>query len=133
MPTCKFAALSGGLLAAATVLAAAAPATLRNDVVVHAGPGANFTVIGHLRSGARLELTDCTAQWCRVEFDGIAGFVGAADLVVGADVRRPAPSTAESPQRRARVTRKPAPAGSSRRSLPPGEDSDLRVDPASHP
>jgi uncharacterized protein YraI len=130
MPKCKSATLSAGLLAVATGLAAADPLTVRSDVVVRAGPGANFTAIGHVPSGATLELTDCPAEWCQVNVNGIAGFVEAADLGVGAGVRRSAPSTAESPHTsRTRITRRPAPAASSMRSAPPGEDSDLVVDP----
>ena len=49
--------------------------TVRSDVVLHAGPGADFSVIGHIRGGTELQTTDCMGGWCRVEFNGIAGFV----------------------------------------------------------
>jgi hypothetical protein len=128
MPRCKAAIVSGGLLAVAAGFAVADPVTVRNDVAVHAGPGASFTVIGHVPSGGTLELSDCTARWCQVYANGIAGFVGAADLGIGPG--RLAPSTTENSRRsRTRVTRRPAAVSSSTRSVPPGEDSDLLVDP----
>jgi uncharacterized protein YraI len=130
MPRCKSATLCGGLLAAASGLAAADSLTVRNDVLVHAGPGANFTVIRHVPGGATLELTACPADWCQVSVNGITGFVDAADLGIGAGARRSAPATAESPHRsHTRITRRPASAGSLTRFAPPGEDSDLVVDP----
>lgn len=126
--------LSAGLLAVATGFAAAAPVTVRSDVALHAGPGPNFGVIGHIPGGTRLEATDCTGGWCQVEFNGIAGFVAAADLGTGAAVGSSSAASAESGQRgRTRLTRKPAPAGSATRSAPAGEDGDLFVLPARPP
>jgi Bacterial SH3 domain len=54
--------------------------TVRSNVVLRAGPGADFSAIGHVPGGTDLEMTDCMGGWCQVEFNGIAGFVGAADL-----------------------------------------------------
>jgi Bacterial SH3 domain len=54
--------------------------TVRSDVVLRAGPGADFSAIGHIRGGTELEMTDCMGGWCRVDSNGLAGFVGAADL-----------------------------------------------------
>jgi hypothetical protein len=54
--------------------------TVRNDVVLRAGPGAEFSAIGHVPGGTELETTDCMGGWCQVEFNRIIGFVGAADL-----------------------------------------------------
>jgi hypothetical protein len=68
--------------------------TVRGDVVLRAGPGADFSSIGHVPGGTELETTDCMGGWCRVEFNGIAGFVGAADLGNDAAIR-------SSPARRA--------------------------------
>ncbi len=126
--------LSASLLAIATGVAAAAPVTARSDAALHAGPGPTFGVIGHVPRGARLETTDCTGGWCQVELNGIAGFVSAADLRTGAAVGSPSAARAENGQRgRARLTRKPAPAGSSTRLAPAGEDKDLFVLPAQPP
>jgi hypothetical protein len=61
--------------------------TVRSDVVLRAGPGADFSAIGHVPGGTELETTDCMGGWCRVEFNGIAGFVGAADLGNDAAIR----------------------------------------------
>jgi hypothetical protein len=67
--------------------------TVRSDVVLRAGPGADFSAIGHVPDGAELEMTDCIGGWCQVEFNAIAGFVGAADL--GNAIRRPSARRAE--------------------------------------
>jgi uncharacterized protein YraI len=83
--------LSAGLLAVAIGAAAAEPVTVRNDAVLRAGPDASFSVIGHLPIGTKMEMTNCTAGWCQVDFNGIAGFVGATDLGNAGAVRRSPP------------------------------------------
>jgi hypothetical protein len=55
--------------------------TVRSDVVLRAGPGADFSAIGHVPGGTELETTDCIGGWCRAEFKGISGFVSAADRI----------------------------------------------------
>ena len=69
--------------------------TVRSDVVLRAGPGADFSAIGHVPGGTELEMTDCMGGWCRVEFNGIAGFVGAADLGNDAAIRSSSARRAE--------------------------------------
>jgi uncharacterized protein YraI len=69
--------------------------TVRSDVVLRAGPGANFSAIGHVSGGTELETTDCIGGWCQVEFKRIAGFVGAADLGNDTAIRRSSARTAE--------------------------------------
>jgi len=69
--------------------------TVRSDVVLRAGPGADFSAIGHVPGGTELETTDCMGGWCRVEFNGIAGFVGAGDLVTDAAIRSSSARRAE--------------------------------------
>jgi hypothetical protein len=69
--------------------------TVRSDVVLRAGPGADFSAIGHVPGGTELETTDCMGGWCRVEFNGIAGFVGAADLGNDAAIRSSSARRAE--------------------------------------
>jgi uncharacterized protein YraI len=54
--------------------------TVRGDVVLRAGPGTDFSAIGHVPDGTELEMTDCKGGWCQVEFNRIAGFVRATDL-----------------------------------------------------
>jgi hypothetical protein len=54
--------------------------TVRSDVVLRAGPGVEFSAIGHVPGGTKLETTDCAGGWCQVKFNGIAGFMGAVDL-----------------------------------------------------
>ncbi len=106
--------LSAGLLAVATGVAAAEPVTARNGAVLRAGPDASFSVIGHLPTGTKMEMTDCTAGWCQVEYNGIAGFVGATDLGNAGGLRRSPRSTVENVQRsRTRVSHRSAPASSS--------------------
>jgi hypothetical protein len=62
--------------------------TVRSEVVLRAGPGADFSAIGHVPGGTELEMTGCIGGWCQVEFNGIAGFVGAADLGKVTAIRR---------------------------------------------
>jgi uncharacterized protein YraI len=69
--------------------------TVRSDVVLRAGPGADFSTIGHVPGGSEMETTDCIGGWCRVAFNGIAGFVGAADLGNDAAIRRSSSRRAE--------------------------------------
>jgi hypothetical protein len=68
--------------------------TVRSDVVLRAGPGADFRAIGHVPGGTELKTTDCMGGWCRVEFNGIAGFVG-ADLGNDAAIRSSSARRAE--------------------------------------
>jgi hypothetical protein len=124
MPTWKSIALGACLSAVATGFVAADPVTVRSDVVLRAGPGADFSAIGHIPGGTRLETVNCTGGWCHVEFKGIIGFVAAGDVSTAA-------ARIENDQRgRARFT--PAPR-STTRSAPPGEDADLFVLPAKTP
>jgi uncharacterized protein YraI len=129
-PMWKAITLSASLLAA-TAFAAVASVTVRSDVALRAGPGADFSAIGHVPGGTELETTKCKGRWCRVEFNGIAGFVGAAGLGNDAAIRVRSSSArrAEKRQRsRSRVTRRSAHAGP-----PAGEDADLFVLPARTP
>jgi hypothetical protein len=114
--------LSAGLLAAATGVAATEPVTVRNDAVLRAGPDASFSVIGHLPTGTKIEMTNCTAGWCQVEFNGIVGFVSATDLGNAGGARRSPRSAVENVQRiRTLASRRSAPAGTSTSSAPSGE------------
>jgi hypothetical protein len=70
-------------------------ATVRSDVVMRAGPGAEFSAIGHVPSGTELETINCIGGWCQVEFNAIAGFVGAADLGNDTAIRRSSARRAE--------------------------------------
>jgi Bacterial SH3 domain len=70
-------------------------ATVRSDVVLRAGPGAEFRAIGHVPRGTELETTDCIGGWYQVEFNGIAGFVGAADPGNDTAIGRPSARRAE--------------------------------------
>jgi hypothetical protein len=134
MPIWKSITLSASLLAAATGLATAASVTVRGDVVLRAGPGAESRAIGHVPGGTELETIDCPGGWCFVHFDGIAGFVNVADLGNDAAMRVLPARRAENRQRsRTHVTRRSAHAGSATRSAPGGEDADLFVLPAQTP
>ena len=124
--------LSAGLLAVATGFAAAASVTVRSDIVLRAGPGAEFSAIGHVPGGTELEKTDCPGGWCLVEFNGIAGFVDPADLGNDAAMRSP-PARRAKNGHRTRITRRLAHAGSATHFAPAGEDADLFVLPAQAP
>jgi hypothetical protein len=69
--------------------------TVRSDVVLRAGPGGDFSAIGHVPGGSELQTTHCTGGWCQVEVNGIAGFVGAADLGNDTTIRRSSARRAE--------------------------------------
>jgi hypothetical protein len=134
MPLWKSITLSTSLLAVATGFAAAASVTVRSDVVLRAGPGAEFSAIDHVPGGTVLEATDCMGGWCQVEFNAIAGFVGVADFENDAAIRSSSARRAGNRQRRrARLARRPAPVGSATRAVPLGEDADLFVLPAQAP
>jgi uncharacterized protein YraI len=130
MPRWKSITLSATLLAAATGFAAAV--TVRSDIVLRAGPGADFSAIGHVPAGSELETTDCAGGWCRVGFNGIAGFVGADDVGNDEVIRSSSARRAKNAHR-ARITHRLAPVGSVTHSSPAGEDADLFVLPARVP
>jgi uncharacterized protein YraI len=131
MPTWKSITLSASLLVVATGFAAAASVTIRSDIALRAGPGADFSAIGQVPGGTGLEATDCRGGWCQVEFNGITGF---ADLGNDAAIRSSSARRTENGRRsRTRVTPRPVPAGSATHSVPAGEDADLFVLPALAP
>lgn len=72
--------LGGSVLALSTAAAAAAPATLDQDLFLRSGPGTNYGVIETMPAGAQVDATDCTVGWCRVAFDGREGYAGRAYL-----------------------------------------------------
>jgi len=132
MPTWKSIALGACLSAVATGFVAADPVTVRSDVALRAGPGADFSAIGHVSGGTRLETTNCRGGWCHVEFNGITGFVAAGDVSTAVAVGNSPVARTENDQRsRARLTPRPAPS-SATRAAPPGEDADLFVLPCRH-
>jgi uncharacterized protein YraI len=78
MRTCIM--LGTGLFIVATGFANAATVMIGNQSILRAGPGSTFSVIGHIPAGTKVEMTACAGGWCQVEFNGIAGFVGASDV-----------------------------------------------------
>jgi hypothetical protein len=58
MAVWKTIALSASLLAVATGFAVAGSITIRSDAALRAGPGADFSAIGHIPGGTSLETTD---------------------------------------------------------------------------
>jgi len=132
----QYITLSAGLLAISTGFGAAAPATVKNEVILRAGPAASFSAIGHIPAGTKLETTDCRGGWCQVDFNGITGFVGAADFGTAGGVRSPPRASAENAQRsQNRVSRRSAPASSSTSSAPlnHGADTTVHAQPPSAP
>ena len=92
MPRWTCIILGSGLLVVATGFASAATLTTANQSDVRAGPGSNFSVIGHMPAGTKVEVTDCTGGWCQVDFNGIAGFVSTPDLGTARRNGKAAPS-----------------------------------------
>lgn len=119
MAVWKYITFSAGLFAAVTGLADASPVTVRNETVLRAGPRADSRAIGQIPAGTKMEMTACSGGYCQVDFNGIAGFVNAADFSTAGAVRSPLASSAENAHRsRNRVSHKSTPAGSPSGSAP---------------
>jgi N-acetylmuramoyl-L-alanine amidase len=99
MPTRTCIMLGTGLFVVATGFAHATTLTTASQSVLRAGPGATFSVIGHMPAGTKLEPTDCRGGWCQVDFNGTTGFVGAADLGTARRIANSPRSTAENAHR----------------------------------
>jgi Transglycosylase SLT domain len=91
--------------------------TIKSDVVLRAGPGPDFSAIGHVPGGTELVPTDCAGGWCRADFNGIAGFLSDADL--GSEVAIPGSSARRDKNgTRSRNRIRPTPSGSATDPVP---------------
>jgi uncharacterized protein YraI len=123
MRTCIM--LGTGFFVIATGFANAATVTTGNQTVLRAGPGSTFSVIGHMPAGTKVEVTDCTGGWCQVGFNGIAGFVGTADLATAGRTGNSPRSRAENVDgSRNRVSHRSTPERSVTRALPSNKGSE---------
>jgi uncharacterized protein YraI len=75
-----------GLLALSTGFAAAAPATVRNDLNLRSGPGPDYDVIAAMPAGSTVNVMGCEASWCRVAFGDTVGFASRGYLGLGGPV-----------------------------------------------
>lgn len=141
MPMRTWIMLGTGLFVVATGFANAATVTTGNQSVLRAGPGSSFSVIGHMPAGTKVEVTDCSGGWCQVDFNGIAGFVGAPDLGPAGRIGNSPRSRAENVDRsHNRVTHGSTPQRSVTRALrsnkgsePPARTLMPSALPAAHP
>lgn len=76
-----------GALFLGIAAAAAQPATVTSDLNLRAGPGTNFRVVLSMPRGSRVDILDCRANWCQVDFRGRVGWASANFLAVGQAVR----------------------------------------------
>lgn len=87
--------IGAGLLALSTGFAAAAPATVQNDLNLRSGPGPDYDVIAAMPAGSTVNVMGCQASWCRVAFGGTVGFASRGYLGLGGPVAA-APAYGES-------------------------------------
>jgi uncharacterized protein YraI len=137
MPVRTCIMLGAGLFVIAIGIADAAPVTTRNQSDLRAGPGSTFSVIGHIPAGTLLEATNCAGGWCQVGFNGIVGFVGAADLGTARRNGNASPVLTETAHRsHGRVSHRSTPDNSATGAAPSKEGSKSSahvVMPSAHP
>jgi uncharacterized protein YraI len=71
------------LLASSAADAAAEPATIETNVNLRSGPGGAFNVLAVIPEGSRLDVQICRGEWCRVKFEGLAGYASRGLLKIG--------------------------------------------------
>ena len=80
--------LAGAMVLASAGLARAEmAATAINDLTIHAGPGEQYPAVGVATRGSETILDGCVAgsQWCRVDVNGMRGWVYAQYLQMDQD------------------------------------------------
>ncbi len=80
--------LAGAMLLAGTGFAAAAMvATTATDLTVYSGPGADYPSVGVATRGSSAALDGCLEgeSWCRIDVNGLRGWVYAQELTVDYD------------------------------------------------
>lgn len=69
--------IAGAAMLASAVATLAAPGLITSNVNVRTGPGANYAVVGTLRTGTGVDVTQCTGGWCYVSAGDARGWVSA--------------------------------------------------------
>jgi uncharacterized protein YraI len=80
--------LAGAMLLTGTGLASAGMmATTATDLTVYAGPGADYPSVGIATRGSSAALDGCLEgeSWCRIDVNGLRGWVYAKELTVDYD------------------------------------------------
>jgi uncharacterized protein YraI len=80
MHTIKKLLLGASLVALSAGAAAAAPAVVESGLNLRSGPGTGYAVVATMPAGARVDARDCSGSWCRVSYDGTAGYASRAYL-----------------------------------------------------
>lgn len=75
-------------------VAIAQPATVTTDLNLRAGPGTNYRVVATMPQGSRVDILECRANWCRVDWRGRPGWASARFLDVAPQRVRPEPPRA---------------------------------------
>jgi uncharacterized protein YraI len=72
--------------------AAAKPGTAASTVNLRAEASTSSAILAKIPAGSRIDVGDCSGEWCAVSFQGRSGFAIATALdTTGRVVRRPAP------------------------------------------
>jgi len=92
------AALAAVAVLSAVSAAFAVDAVATTTVNVRTGPGTDFSIVGQLAAGERVDIRECTsANWCFVNRAGPSGWVSAAFLTAPPSVPVPPPAPAPAP------------------------------------
>jgi len=85
-------ALSCGALLLFAGAAAAKPGSAATTVNLRAESSTTSTILAKIPAGSRIDVGDCSGEWCAVTFQGKSGFAIATALdTTGRVVRRPPP------------------------------------------
>jgi hypothetical protein len=76
-------AVCAGALALSAEFAAASPARVASKVNLRLGPGTNYGVLASISGGSIVDVTNCAAEWCTVNWAGRVGYVIARNLGSG--------------------------------------------------
>ena len=72
--------LAAGLLALSVGAAAAAPATVEQDLHLRAGRSTQSPVIGVLQGGSTVDARNCGGGWCAIDFAQGSGYASSSYL-----------------------------------------------------
>ncbi|MGH6725424.1 MAG: SH3 domain-containing protein [Pseudolabrys sp.] len=87
--------LAGALLLLSAGVAAAAPATVTNDLNLRSGPGTGYGVIDTLPAGSSVDVLGCNGSWCRVATAEGTGFASGNFLDMDGGAYAAAPGAVE--------------------------------------
>jgi uncharacterized protein YraI len=86
-------AIAAGLIAISAAAASANPAEALNELNMRAGPGPQYSIVISMPRGANAQAWNCDGAWCRVSWNGYAGYASERYL----DITRYVPTVARAP------------------------------------